>query len=549
MKEIFLLTKTLLKSSTSESKKIGEKKTKGIGKILFYILVYGYIAGIMGYLAYHAINALILVNQPAIYLNLFFVAMLGFSIIQTVITSLNVLYFSKDLDFLLPLPISPIKIVISKLWCLIISQYIMLGLLVLPGIIVYGYLLQLNYLYYIVSTLVLITFPIIPVAIVSGIVTIIMRFTKIIKNKDFVQYLTIVLTIFLIIVIQTVSGGTGTVSNEEIAMNLLKANGLAENLSKSFFNITLIMNAILNYNNNVGMLNLFLLILISSIIFLLISYFISKIYVKTVISLTTLKNKKVQKINIDKDIKDNSSLIAYVCKEIKILIRNPIFFIQCMLPSIIFPIIIGVPAIYGVKDTGIDLNLFAQDMGVVINSSFGIMCALVAIIFTYAFNPVSVTAISRDGENAVFMKYIPLDLKTQIMYKAIPGILLNLIPTAYVVLIGVVFIPNITFKTWMFIIIISLLINIINNLLSVIIDLKNPKLKWISEYTVVKQNLNIMFVFLIVAIEIFVIIWMGNSLQIVDEFAGYLITILLVIYVYTRRIINRKQNELFEKII
>lgn len=549
MKEIFLLTKTLLKSSTSESKKIGEKKTKGIGKILFYILVYGYIAGIMGYLAYHAINALILVNQPAIYLNLFFVAMLGFSIIQTVITSLNVLYFSKDLDFLLPLPISPIKIVISKLWCLIISQYIMLGLLVLPGIIVYGYLLQLNYLYYIVSTLVLITFPIIPVAIVSGIVTIIMRFTKIIKNKDFVQYLTIVLTIFLIIVVQTVSGGTGTVSNEEIAMNLLKANGLAENLSKSFFNITLIMNAILNYNNNVGMLNLFLLILISSIIFLLISYFISKIYVKTVISLTTLKNKKVQKINIDKDIKDNSSLIAYVCKEIKILIRNPIFFIQCMLPSIIFPIIIGVPAIYGVKDTGIDLNLFAQDIGVVINSSFGIMCALVAIIFTYAFNPVSVTAISRDGENAVFMKYIPLDLKTQIMYKAIPGILLNLIPTAYVVLIGVVFIPNITFKTWMFIIIISLLINIINNLLSVIIDLKNPKLKWISEYTVVKQNLNIMFVFLIVAIEIFVIIWMGNSLQIVDEFAGYLITILLVIYVYTRRIINRKQNELFEKII
>ena len=505
--------------------------------------------GIMAYLGYSAINALILVNQPAVYLNLSFVAMLGFSIIQTVITSLNILYFSKDLDFLLPLPISSIKIIISKLICLIISQYIMLGLLILPGIVVYGYLLNLNYLYYVISTLALLTFPVIPVALVSGIVTLIMRFTKIIKNKDFVQYLTIVLTIFLIIAIQSLSGGTGTVSPEEIAGNLLKTNGLVVNFSKSFFNITLIMDSILNYNNAEGAINIFLFVLISIIIFVVISYLISKIYVKTVISLSTVKNKTIQKVNIDKDIKDNSSLVSYVSKEIKILIRNPIFFMQCLLPSIIFPIIIGVPAILGLEDAGISLSLFSQDLGVVINSSFGIMCALVAIIFTYAFNPVSVTAISRDGENAVFMKYIPLDFKTQIFYKAIPGIILNMVPTIYILIAGFLFIPNIKFKTWIFIIFISLLINIINNMLSVVVDLKNPKLKWISEYAVVKQNFNIIFVFLLVAIEIFVIIWMGNQLQIVEEFAGYLITLLLIVYVYMKRLINRKQNELFEKII
>ena len=52
-----------------------------------------------------------------------------------------------------------------------------------------------------------------------------------------------------------------------------------------------------------------------------------------------------------------------------------------------------------------------------------------------------------------------------------------------------------------------------------------------------------------VAIEIFVIIWMGNYFQIVDEFVGYLITILLIMYVYMKRLINKKQNELFEKIV
>ena len=92
----------------------------------------------------------------------------------------------------------------------------MLGLLILPGIVVYGYLLNLNYLYYVISTLALLTFPVIPVALVSGIVTLIMRFTKIIKNKDFVQYLTIVLTIFLIIAIQSLSGGPDDVWNLQL---------------------------------------------------------------------------------------------------------------------------------------------------------------------------------------------------------------------------------------------------------------------------------------------------------------------------------------------
>ena len=548
MREIFLLTKTLLKSSTNDTKKIDEKKSKSFGRILFFVLIYGYIIGFMSYISYYSIKGLMIINQPAIFLNLAFTLTLGFSIIQTVITSLNILYFSKDLDFLMPLPLTPTKIVISKMNCLVISQYIMSALLILPGLIIYGYLLNLKISYYVVALFALLLFPIIPVAIVSGLITIIMKFTKIIKNKEIVQYLTILLTLFLIVAVQALSGTSGNLSPEEIANNLLKTNDIIESFNNAIPNINLIMNSLLNYNNMEGILTLIGFAIISIVIYYGISVVISKIYVKTVISLTTVKSKKTKDIDTIKDINTNNIFVSYIKKEFKLLVRNPIFFMQCVLPSIIFPIIIGVPAIIGVQDSGVDLNLFVQDLGVVINSSFGIMCALIVIIFMYIFNYASVTAISRDGENAVFMKYVPLSLKTQISYKIVPGILLNLIPTIYIMIFELIIIPNISLKTTIYIFLISLIINVLNNLLSILVDLKNPKLKWITEYAVVKQNFNMLFVFIMVAIEIGLILWLGNIIKAADNFALLLIISFSLICLFVKMYINKKQEKIFEKI-
>lgn len=548
MKEIFLLTKTLLKSSTSDTKKQGEKNTKSFGRVLFLVLVYGYIVGFISYISYYSIKSLIQINQPAIFLNLAFLMMLGFGIMQTVITSLNLLFFSKDLDFLLPLPITPIKIVISKFNCLVISQYIMSALLILPGIIIYGYLLKLNFGFYIISACGLLLFPLIPVAIISGIVTIIMKFTKIVKNKDVVQYLTILLTIFLIIAVQGISGGSsGNMSSEEIANNLLKTNVMVEKFTEMVPNIKLMMNAMLNYNNIEGIANIIIFAIISFGIYCIVAFLISKVYVKTIISLTTVKMKKTRNIDKAKDFNSNNIFISYVKKEFKLLVRNPIFFMQCVLPSILFPIIIGVPAIIGLQDSGVDLNLFRQDLGIVINSSFGLMCSLIIIIFMHIFNYTSVTAISRDGQNALFMKYIPLDYSKQIFYKIVPGILLNLIQAISIIVFGVIIIPNIKIKTLIFVFLMSLVINVLNNLLSILIDLKNPKLKWITEYAVVKQNFNMLFVFLIVAIEIGFVIWLGNFAEAENKFFILFITVLGAICLYINKYMNKKK--IFEKIV
>ena len=115
MKEIFSLTKILIKSSSNDTSIKKNKRINGIGKFITLFLVYGYLIGLMATISYMTITGLIAINQPALFLNFVFALLLGMGTIQTVVTSLNVLFFSKDLDFLMPLPITPQKIIVSKL--------------------------------------------------------------------------------------------------------------------------------------------------------------------------------------------------------------------------------------------------------------------------------------------------------------------------------------------------------------------------------------------------------------------------------------------------
>lgn len=549
MKEIILLTKILLKSSTSDGKKDNEKKSKSFGRILFFVLVYGYIIVFMAYISNSIITILLEAKKEEVFLNFAFTILLGLSVLQIIIASLNILYFSKDLDVLMPLPLTPIKIVVAKLNCLVISQYIISTLLVFPGLIVYGNLLRLGINYYIVVALSLLLFPLIPVAITAFIVTIIMKFTKIIKNKETVQYLTVLLTIVLIILLQFSIGATNDTVVQDVLNNLNQTNKLIQNVPRIFPTIDLIVNAIQNHNSFEGFLNLCLLFIISIVIYYIFAIVISKLYVKTALSLTSGKSKKVKKIDLTKNIKISNNLIAYVKKEFKLLVRTPVFLMQCVLPSIIFPIIIAVPAFMGVQDTGVNMELLQNDFSNIINSSFGFMCFMISILVFFLFNNTSITAVSRDGQNSVFMKYIPISLDTQMIYKIIPGILLNIIPIVYTIIFGIICIPKIQINTVFYIIIVSMLINILNNILMIIVDLKNPKLKWITEQAVVKQNFNMFFGMLFIAIEAVIILILGTYIKDLNYLVITLIIMLVTMILIIKNYINRNKEKIFSKII
>lgn len=548
MKEVVLLTKILFKSSTGDGKQNGEKKTKTFSRMLIFVLAYGYIIGFISVISYFSITSLMIINKAEIFLNMIFTLLLGLELMHAIVATLNVLYFSKDIEILTPLPIKSKKIVAAKLNCLIISQYIMSAMLVLPGVLIYGYLQNLNLIYYLVGIIVLLLFPIIPISLIAILITLIMRFTKIIKNKEIVQYATIILTIIFIIVVQGFTGTSSNLEGEELALELVKTNSAVEKMSANFPIIKLAMNTLLNYNNLDGIYSFIILIVSTVFTFLISINIISKLYLDTIVSMETIKSKNVEKIDFSKGLKINNILNSYVKKEFKMLVRIPMFFMQCFIPAILFPLIVSVPAIISLKETTPDMNLLINDFSMFINTNYGLLCALAATMVFFVFNNASITAISRDGNNATFLKYIPIDYEKQIYLKMMPGFLLNIAPIIYILALILICIPGAQIKLLLYIITISLLINLLNNLLMVIVDLKNPKLNWITEQAVVKQNMNMFFGMFFIAIEMIIIFVLGIAISSLDILAACLITFFAFTNLCTKKYISNNKNNIFDKI-
>lgn len=544
MNEVFLLTKILLKSSKSNTKKPNTGALAKFFTFIAFLFVYTYLAAVVGYICYQAIISLLYVNAEKIFLNLCFMGLLGFSILQTVFTSINVLFFSKDLDMLLPHPINPYKIIMAKFNCLVVSQYIMYACIFLPALVVYGYLLNLGVVYYVYTVFILLLFPIIPVVCVSLLITIIMKFTKIIKNKETVQYLSTILAIFILIIMMNFTGHNNEITNEELAKGLIETNITLEKQMVYLPNINFALSTLNNYDNMQGLNNFSCFILQSLIIYILVSLITSKFYVKTVTALMGKGNKT--KRNIRFNYKKNKVIKTYVSKEIKNLVRNPIFFMQCVIPPLLFPFIFLIPSISSVLNNGDESIIFVNFISNYINTPFGLIGSIEILVLLYIFNFATITSISRDGSDAKVIKYLPIDLSKQLTYKTILGIIFNFVSLICIItIIKVIF--DIKTLTLVYIAILGIIINIFNNTLVIIVDLKNPKTDWITEYTVVKQNLNMFYQLVINTIECGFLLL---ALFIKDLNMCFLVVSLtfIILTILVKSYININKQKLFEKI-
>lgn len=547
MKDVFLLTNILTKSSNNSIKQNNENRSKSISRILLILIAYLYLGIVMGVVSNIAISSLMTIGMENIFIYLIFCLFYMFIMMQTIISSINVLYFSKDLEFLMPLPIKPVKIIMAKINYMLINTYLVSLTLVVPGLIVFGYLKNLALGYYLMSLVNVIFFPVIPILIIVFIVTVIMKPLKKIISREMLQYISFIFTFILIIAVQKVSNITETSTTNQIAESLIGLNNMIKSNVNIFFNVDFVYNSIINFNNLYGVCQLGTFIVLTVFVYYFGCKIISRTYSKTITTASTTK-KKIDKVQ-DSDYIESSVNVSYTKKEFSNLFRNPIFFIQCVFFGIIFPIMFLMIGITNMNTSGVDPELFLSDVSNVINSTNGIVAILFLFVFCFLFNYVSVTAVSREGHEYTFTKYIPIPLDKQIKLKATPGIIVNnLIMIAIVIGLFLV-VRTVTLTTIILALTLGVLLNRFNNILLVIIDLKNPKLKWISEYAVVKQNINMIYQMLIYSVEMAVLGVLLTKMIDLKIFVAISALCLISINVIIDKYIKIKQNKLFKKIV
>ena len=553
MEKVIKLTKIFLKNSFSNMDARMGISTKSKSKILIYGILFLYFAGLIIFLGYNLLDGLIAIHQETVFVGMILFMIFGLAIIQTIFSSINILYFTKDSEYLLPLPLKPYQIILARTNVMLIAEYLIIFLLGFIPLVMYGILTGAEVIYYLTMIFAVILIPILPVLLISIIVMFIMSFAKLTKNRNRFQLFATLLVLAIIIALSiSTSGMKQDLTNEEMAQMLVQANGMIELVKGYIPTVDYLMEALTADSLFISIVEVLKTLGITVVGFILYMLIAQKIYFKGLVGNlfgggTSSSNKEINQ----KEYRNSKLYKSYVGKEFKNMARNPVFLLQCLIPAILIPIIMVVVVYAGLNSDGMGLEQITQMLHQMPTNTFLIACVILGIIqFFTMFIYVSITAISRDGENAVFMKYIPVSLYKQYMYKIIPNIIMNIV-TIIITLGMAEYILHLPIITLIALFIVSTIMGILQSIAMIIVDLKRPKLNWDSEYAVAKQNLNLVFPMLLAMLNIAIMVGAVFLLKDINVYLG--MGLLGILYIVATVVINKylynKQYELADKII
>lgn len=552
-KKVRTLTKVFLKNSF-QNMSFGQKKesspTKKMGMLFLYLILILYIAGIFGVISYGMITSLMAIEQEQVFIGIFFLAIAFLMLFQSVISGMNILYFAKDIEYVLPLPLKPREILMAKINTILITEYITEFLFGIVPLSLFGILTGAGITYYFMMLFVLLLFPILPILIALLLIMLVMGFAKIAKNRDKFQTVVTFLMIIVILVFSFWINQTEQISDEETMQMLLQANGMVQMIQGYFITLQPAIGALTAGSVGASLLELIKLFIITAIGYLIFLAVGQKLYFRGAVG-SSVGNTKVSKMKTtNKTYIKRKVGVAYVIKELKILFRNPIYFMQCVLPAILMPIVLfgiaGVSALSQTEGAGMQeiASLIQQFSYVPLAAAI----VLAVIQFFAMLLYIAPTAFSRDGVNATFIKYIPVPLYKQFMYKGVPSLIFYGVET-FITLVVFSFLGKVSIGYLIALFLVSMLLGVIATYLMQMVDLRKPKLEWDTEYAVVKQNMNLVWPMLLGVVIIGILIVLAIVIPNVWIYLAITAIMALVVVIILQSYIKKNQKKLFCKII
>ena len=493
--KVFIRSLSMTKPST--------KKQMIVTKILlalvslFIILPFVVVSGLF---IYTVTNSLVEYNYETIGLEFMCILLCVFTFIFSFNVILNELYFTGDIENLLPLPLKPREIVGAKIASIFCAESLVQLLVIFFSVIGFFFALGLSFKNFLLGIIGMITLPMIPIIYCSIISLLIMSFTRFIKNKETIRKVGLV---FVLAVLMLFVYFLGALQNFDLELYI---EGFV-NGDQTFLHV---MRGILPHINlfidilvtgSIRSLLLYILVNIGFIVVLLVLADVC--YFKGVVGLSSKDTaSKKSSSNILNNIKVENPTNSYFKKEIFTLFRTSSYFLNCILINFIWPIFVYV--ICKLKFPDLTLSKLKNLVTSTDNNTLIIIFMFVigVSILLPALNSIASSSFSREGKNFYFMKYIPMDYSNQVYVKLLVSFIIAFIGVNVFSLIFYLVIGLKVSTAFIFLIISFLAILFICSL-GIIIDSINPKLVWDDELNALRENSNN---FIVMGISIFMFI-------------------------------------------
>lgn len=493
--KVFIRSLSMTKPSTKKQMIV----TKLLLVLVSLLIILPFVV-VSGLFIYTVTNSLVEYNYETIGLEFMCILLCVFTFIFSFNVILNELYFTGDIENLLPLPLKPREIVGAKIASIFCAESLVQLLVIFFSVIGFFFALGLSFKNFLLGILGMITLPMIPIIYCSIISLLIMSFTRFIRNKETIRKVGLV---FVLAVLMLFVYFLGALQNFDLELYI---EGFV-NGDQTFLHV---MRGILPH------INLFIDILVTGSIRSLLLYILVNIgfivvllgladvcYFKGVVGLSSKDTEsKKSSSNILNNIKVENPTNSYFKKEIFTLFRTSSYFLNCILINFIWPIFVYV--ICKLKFPDLTLSKLKNLVTSTDNNTLIIIFMFVigVSILLPALNSIASSSFSREGKNFYFMKYIPMDYSSQVYVKLLVSFIIAFIGVNVFSLIFYLVIGLKVSTAFIFLIISFLAILFICSL-GIIIDSINPKLVWDDELNALRENSNN---FIVMGISIFMFI-------------------------------------------
>lgn len=405
----------------------------------------------------------------------------------------STLFYSSDAQVYLAMPLSPREILGAKLVSLLLQSYLMQLLVFLPFALA-GIITAFSVQSLFAWTLVFFLLPVVPVCLVTVVLLLLLQVAPFLRNEKRLTFFTGIITMI---------GSIAVSLSMQFSMRLAYVEGISQTTPKwlDFLFPIIRYGQDMAFGEAQAAVGAYGMMFLTSVLWMGVTFVLAtKLYFPILLSLRGADHGKALSADAlqTSTKKERGVLLSLVSREAKGILRVPVF----VLNAVIMPyVMIGVTAggaIVGFVRSGYSADLsilrelfldFADTPSTAL--SIGIIAGLSIALFGTMGALVS-TTISRDAAHLDFLKSIPVPAFTLFMGKFLGSAIFGFVPMVLLWVICFALFPFVPL-VHITLVVVSLLAGYGMLMWDLCLDIYSPKLDWMDELAVMKQNKNVVF--------------------------------------------------------
>lgn len=405
----------------------------------------------------------------------------------------STLFYSSDAQVYLAMPLSPREILGAKLVSLLLQSYLMQLLVFLP-LALAGIISAFSVQSLFAWTLVFFLLPVVPVCLVTVVLLLLLQVAPFLRNEKRLTFFTGIITMI---------GSIAVSLSMQFSMRLAYVEGISQTTPKwlDFLFPIIRYGQDMAFGEAQAAVGAYGMMFLTSVLWMGVTFALAtKLYFPILLSLRGADHGKALSADAlqTSTKKERGVLLSLVSREAKGILRVPVF----VLNAVIMPyVMIGVTAggaIVGFARSGhsADLSILRELFLAFSDTpstalSIGIIAGLSIALFGTMGALVS-TTISRDAAHLDFLKSIPVPAFTLFMGKFLGSAIFGFVPMVLLWVICFALFPFVPL-VHITLVVVSLLAGYGMLMWDLCLDIYSPKLDWMDELAVMKQNKNVVF--------------------------------------------------------